>query len=91
MSLIDDRLSSAGYEHVGALPYGEDGELDEVAWLDRFWFQNHPDVADYYRAPHPIEVRMHAKEGLTVRRVRVTQLAPGVRTRQFLLADGGVR
>lgn len=89
MSAIDDALRREGYELVATVPYGEDGELDEVAWLDRFWFREHPDVDEYYRQPHSIEVELHSEEGRTVRRVRVTQLAPGVRSREFLLADGG--
>jgi hypothetical protein len=91
VNTVDDAPRRRGYKPAATIPCGEDGELDEVAWLDRFWFQEHPGVAEYYREPHPVEARMHADEGLTVRRVRVTQLAPGVHSREFLLAEGGER
>lgn len=66
--------------------------LDDVSAADREWFEAHPGADEYWRRPTPVEVesimRSMGKEMPdepyeVVGRVRVRQLAPGVRSRLF--------
>lgn len=88
LHLFSERIPAGRRTIEPARPPRYQRALDRASDMDRLYFTAHPDAGEYIRRYRPGEFFPLLPDN--VRRVRVSQIMPGVRLRSPLI-EGGAR